>query len=284
MKNKFYMVKCVTNLHMGSGDINFSIIDNEVQRDPVTGHPSMYSSGIKGAMREHFEANPETKGLVTSIFGSAIGETSGDKKKSSPGRVKFLSANLLLQPVRSALGALPYYLVTTKAILQAFVTELTTIRGETEDDKKLAAAIQGLDEQKAYSMNTNGAIHIEGGKYPTRVAVPADIATALQTYHAVSADDLSKLLILPDADFRSEKIHLPVLARNQLDNGESKNLWYEEVVPHDAVFYFAVLSDGTEPGDKALEDFAGVAEKDRRLFQFGGNATIGYGLTQLTAF
>ena len=281
MDNKFYFVKCVTNLHMGSGDINFNIIDNEVQRDPVTGHPTMFSSGIKGALREHFEAQ-KLDDMVLRIFGSSIGESNKDKKKSNPGQVKFLSANLLLMPIRAALGALPYYLVTTKELLQAFVTEMETIRGEGSE-KKLADAVKTLEPDKAYSKDASGAIHIEAGRYENRLAIPQALLEVLIERKAIAESDSGKLLIMPDTDFRSEKIHLPVLARNQLENGESKNLWYEEVVPHEAVFYFGVLSDGTESGDKALADFAGVVEKDR-LFQFGGNATIGYGLTQLTAY
>ena len=68
MKNRFYAVKCLTNLHMGSGDVNFNIVDNEVQRDPVTGYPTMHSSGMKGAFREYFRgASPED---VKGIFGA----------------------------------------------------------------------------------------------------------------------------------------------------------------------------------------------------------------------
>lgn len=281
MDNKFYFVKCVTNLHMGSGDINFNIIDNEVQRDPVTGHPTMFSSGIKGALREHFEAR-KLDDMVTRIFGSSISESNKDKKKSNPGQVKFLSANLLLMPIRAALGALPYYLVTTKELLQAYVMELEAIRG-IGSEQKLADVVKTLDVNKAYSKNTQGPIRIEACKYENRSAIPQGIIDVLLERKAVTEDNLDKLFIMPDSDFRSEKIHLPVLARNQLENGESKNLWYEEVVPHESVFYFGVLSDGTKLGDAALKDFADVVENEH-LFQFGGNATIGYGLTQLTAF
>ena len=41
------------------------------------------------------------------------------------------------------------------------------------------------------------------------------------------------LYILPEETFK--KIELPVLARNKLDNGISKNLWYEQVVPHESL-------------------------------------------------
>ena len=28
-------LECLTNLHVGNGDVNYNIIDNEVERDPV---------------------------------------------------------------------------------------------------------------------------------------------------------------------------------------------------------------------------------------------------------
>ena len=81
-----------------------------------------------------------------------------------------------------------------------------------------------------------------------------------------------------------KKINLPVLARNHLDNGISQNLWYEEVVPHEAVFFTAVLTDGTSSGDEALESFDQhiTGEKGYSLVQFGGNASVGYGLTKIS--
>ena len=71
MNSKNYVVKCITNLHMGSGDVNFNFVDNEVERDPVSNAPSMYASGVKGALRSHFEAYM-TEERVEDIFGSSI--------------------------------------------------------------------------------------------------------------------------------------------------------------------------------------------------------------------
>ena len=85
------------------------------------------------------------------------------------------------------------------------------------------------------------------------------------------------LYIISDEDFR-EKISLPVIARNNLENGISKNLWYEEVVPHESIFTFAVITDDNNNSD--LEIFkAGISSK---VIQFGGNASIGYGLCKVT--
>jgi len=67
MKIELYTIKCLTNLHVGSGDINFNVIDNQVQRDSVTNLPNINSSSLKGAFREHFSKIDETKGMVNAI-------------------------------------------------------------------------------------------------------------------------------------------------------------------------------------------------------------------------
>ena len=65
---------------------------------------------------------------------------------------------------------------------------------------------------------------------------------------------------------------LPVMARNYLEKGISKNLWYEEFVPHGSVFYFSVICHD----DVENLEFSNVV-------QFGGNASIGCGFTKITA-
>ena len=99
---------------------------------------------------------------------------------------------------------------------------------------------------------------------------------------AVEGFELSKAKTLFDKDLHImskedfDKLSLPVMARNHLENGISKNLWYEEVVPHKSIFCFAVLAENEE----VMTHFTdGV---DGKVVQFGGNASIGYGLCKVT--
>lgn len=50
---------------------------------------------------------------------------------------------------------------------------------------------------------------------------------------------------------------LPVISRNYLESGESKNLWYEEVVPRLTQFYFPVMEEDRDADDfeSKLSDF-----------------------------
>lgn len=66
--------------------------------------------------------------------------------------------------------------------------------------------------------------------------------------------------------------NLPIIARNVLDNGVSKNLWYEQVIPAETVFYTVIQEEGDELA-KALSG---------KIIQIGANATIGYGYCKFT--
>ena len=67
--------------------------------------------------------------------------------------------------------------------------------------------------------------------------------------------------------------NLPIIARNVLENGESKNLWYEQVLPAETVLY--TLIDGRN--DNTLETAIG-----NKIVQIGAGATIGYGYCKFT--
>ena len=83
------------------------------------------------------------------------------------------------------------------------------------------------------------------------------------------------LALFYDDDLKEVCKRLPVIARNNLENGISANLWYEEVVPRESQFYFFVsrpeTSDLFEQGLKQV----------KHTSQIGGNASVGYGLCKL---
>ena len=111
--------------------------------------------------------------------------------------------------------------------------------------------------------------------YATSKAVKAALAgrlglfgqsVATESFLRVDNREVKELENKKFSDLCSDE-NLPIIARNVLDNGQSKNLWYEQVVPSETVFY-AIIQ---EPD--------GVLAKtvDGRLIQIGANATIGYG-------
>ncbi len=112
MKTKAFKIKCLTNLHVGDGDVNFNIIDNEVERDPVTGYPTINSSGVKGALRAFLTNNNK----VEEFFG----KPNSKSEDSTGGRIKILSANLGARAMRSSDTQSVYYLVSTEEILNEY--------------------------------------------------------------------------------------------------------------------------------------------------------------------
>ena len=237
MISKIFKIECLTNLHVGNGDANFSIIDNEVERDSVTGYPTINSSGVKGALKEHLKCKGWNK--LEEAFG---GE--GDMKQ---GNIKFLSANMLAVPMRVSSGNDPYALVTTEAAVMLF--------NKLNEELKCGAA----------KINTSGngsQIEVEGKTCP----LTAGLGGVGITSAAVMKSD----------DFKS--VSLPVVARNRLENGKSENLWYEEIVPHESVFTFAVITNDDQK--ELLKELAKMITEEP--VQFGGNATVGCGLCKIT--
>lgn len=244
-------MQCITNLHVGNGEANLGLIDLQVERDPVTGYPTISSSGIKGALREYFDRQDEND-FVNEAFGSDTNSPDG----TIPGKLKFLSADLVARPARASSGHRSFYLVTTKDAIKRYKdmaqiflgSEAQALVAETRPDgKDPNAAAEGVE--------LNGGTFELGG-------------FGGQTLRAYQ---------LGDEDFDS--IMLPVYARNCLNaQGISQNLWYEEVVPHESLFAFVVLSEGADEALlQKLKD-----QIDGKVVQFGADASIGYGLCRLS--
>lgn len=69
--------------------------------------------------------------------------------------------------------------------------------------------------------------------------------------------------------------NLPIIARNVLENGESKNLWYEQVLPAETVLYTII-------DDKEDNSLAKKLKDAKAIVQIGAGATIGYGYCKFT--
>ena len=261
MKVNVYQLKCLTNLHMGSGDINYSVIDLEVERDPVTGEPTMNASGVKGAIRDFFEKNcadyikaggkcsecmkhgKAAECDICRIFGST----------ESNGEYKFFSGDLLGRPVRVTAGKDAYAIATTPTLINSFVDKVNA----------LAGTVVLKNDIPAVGTKSSGC--------------DADAVEGMSGLQVASSALLTKLLgdkwVVGD-DGWLKTIGLPVVAHNVLnEKKKSKSLWFEEYVPHESVFGLIVMST-----DDKLD--AVIANKP--VIQFGAEASTGCGYVQLT--
>ena len=135
MRTDLYTIDTLSNLHVGSGDINFDIIDNQVQRDPVSTLPNINSSSLKGAFREAFDKN-SSKTLINYIF-----EGEGDH---GTGAYSFFEAQLLTRPVRSSKKA--YFNATSPAVLKSLLNTINDF--EIDFDSDLKTSIQEFSKLK----------------------------------------------------------------------------------------------------------------------------------------
>ncbi len=236
MKAHLYKMTCLTNMHVGNGDVNYSIIDNEVEKDPVLGEAVIPASGVKGALRSYASEMKFEK--LNEVFGG----------EDIPGKYKFLSANLLARPVRVTKGESIYVLATCKEIIKAYndlchglsmQNKLHIAESNVTSDAK-AEQIEGITVKKVDNTNLDKMLNNE------------------------------KWAVLSGL----KDISLPVTARNNLDEkGISKNLWYEEYVPHHSVFYMVIITPGEENLlDRIIND---------SVIQFGADASVGCGLVKV---
>jgi len=230
-------LECLTNMHVGNGDVNFNIIDNEVERDVTTGYPTINASGVKGALKEYFKKKGTAEETIKAFFGN----------DDASGTLKFLCADMVAVPMRASMGNAAYYLVSTKEALDAY-----------KEKNKIF-----LNSELSYAPVKASGCSAEG--------------ITLENVAKVDWNGVQKdIYLMEDEDFG--RMSLPVIARNRLEEGKSESLWYEEVVPHKSLFTFAVLAENADAA--ILKEFTDAIEG--QIVQFGGNASIGYGLCKVS--
>ncbi len=269
MKIELYKIHTLSNLHVGSGDINFDVIDNQVQRDSITNLPNINSSSLKGAFREHFTQEGETN-MVKYVFGPE--NTSNDSHQT--GAFSFFEAQLLTRPVRSNVKA--YFNATSPAVIASLLETIENF--EIDFDENLKNILQKFAQLKPVK---NKPLIFEN----ITNAILEDDAAEVNNFDTTSLTEFlgENLALFDDGDFKA--LALPVLARNHLEEGVSKNLWYEEVVPKKAQFFFCIAKP-TNVDDKdkkqKIDGFERRFENEGSRVQFGANKSIGYGFSLVT--
>jgi len=251
-----YLITCLTNLHVGSEGVNYGVVDKLVQRDTITEIPVINSSSLKGAFREFFKEKWNKNDLrLNYIFGpdSFRDNDSNDSEgKEGIGHYKFFEARLLSIPVRS--DKKPFYSVTTVELIKS-INNLFALFNQSRT----------LIDSGSYTDTRSAKENVKLEDWTT--AADANLTT-----NTLIGDNIATF----DTDtFKKVVKRLPVIARNKLENGESKNLWYEEVVPRESRFVFLVSStiEYRDEFEKVLNN---------AIVQIGGNASIGYGFTKIT--
>ncbi len=292
-KQSVLFMYCVSPVHMGAGTA-IGVIDNPIQRERHTNHPSFAGSGIKGAVRHGFESLGGQKDFIDSIFGSEAGSSN-----LHAGAASFGDAQLVLFPVRSLKGGFVY-----ATCPQALARAQRMARGAglpcawTIPTPAHGACISANPE-----LLSAGKLHLEAFEYihhadETTLKNTKAVAAWLAEFALAKTNGLtffkekiaSDLVILSDTDFAyfCENATL-VEAHVRIDpnTGAAKDggLFYTENLPPESLLIAPLVTSKTRTGGsqrdavQVLQNLATALHE--KTIQLGGNATTGRGLVMV---
>ena len=170
---------------------------------------------------------------------------------------------------------------------EAKLNNVKELFGSTVDEKGKVINTKPEDTQKGSAIFFDAKL-----LYLPQQGAPINNQNQNMLFHYVTTQKIKNMMVervkLFDNSYTAEKIitpkgtieiddkkfqeycsddNLPIIARNVLENGESKNLWYEQVLPAETVLYTIIR----EKGDILKNALNG------KIVQIGANATIGYG-------
>jgi CRISPR-associated protein Cmr4 len=254
-----------TSIHPGAGS-DTGFVDLPVAREAATDYPVIVGSSFKGALLDRARNDNVDESIRTRVFG----------EQNSAGSLLVSDARLLLLPVRSLTSH--YKWVTCPHLLERFLRDRTRagLNGKAID-------IAGPDKDN-YLGTGQRELYLEERQFERQGDLPAgiiDVLKPLIAHQDTTAMRLTEqLVILHNDDFAwFARFGLAVNARNVLDNEKktSKNLWYEETIPPDSLFYCLLA----ERNGNALDEARKLFDK-RPYIQVGGNETVGQGWMAVT--
>lgn len=283
MKTTAYTITCKTNMHAGKGTTDQGVIDNLVQKDHTEGLPCIYSSSLKGAFREYFEEyiceqdKSFKQDKVDNIFGWAKRsepekENNPNKKEKKDKKGNYLFHDALLLSIPSRSNRYNFFHTTCPMVLKRLADTLKIygLRNEQLDD--FLSQIKEVSDKMPllYGVEKANGLQVEHFS-----SFDFCINTVLHEFFKEEP-----LLVVSDDQFKlmNEDYNLPVVARNQLENGESKNLFYEQIIPRESKFFFI-----TNSVDNSTSFEVNLLNHVKTMpVQIGANASIGYGFSIIT--
>ncbi len=263
-----------TPIHPGSGRSS-GFVDLPVAREPVTSFPTIPGSSMKGSLRSYARTQWRKNGQkdekkLHRVFG----------KQENAGALIVSDARLVLLPVRSLTGQ--YKWATCPLLIERLCRDLWRVTGkEIKDADDLSVPegkVVGAGSEELFLEELEFEFVEPGNKEEPEEAIARDIRNAISgliKYKSTSNRLDRQLIMLHDNDFKwFAQYGLAVNARNKLDEEKktSDNLWYEESLPPDSLFYTIMY----ERGGKALDQIEDLIKK-RPYLQVGGNETVGMG-------
>jgi CRISPR-associated protein Cmr4 len=311
MQTKILYLFTRTPLHVGAGS-SVGAIDQPIQRERHTGFPIIPATSLKGSFADHWNETlkaetPDKDGKVKKVRVTKAGDFaeaawlfgSDSDKPAFAGSLQFSEARVLAFPIRSAKGS--YAWITCPLMLQRAARDgviTNTIPAEPKDEQaifkiegplSLPVQLRGIDRHQ---------VVLEEYCFTHTGTYPEEISNALA------------LLVPDDKLFESIKERLVILSNGMMSHfvntaceiaqhvrisdetgtAEGGGLFNQENVPSDCLFYSVLHATGSRVPDgdlkvKTAEDALAAFSKkinDRKVFQFGGDASTGLGFCSVT--
>lgn len=291
-KNNALFLYAISPVHMGAGTA-VALVDNPIQREIHTNHPSFAGSGIKGAVRHGYSQLGGNSDDVERLFGPPP-ERGGDHA----GAVSFTDAQLLVFPVRSLRGSY-IYAVCPQSIARA--NRLLALLGidvnwtvDQPGEGECIVANEGLLTE----VNEQKKLCLEAFEYvakidPNLTILAGDVANMAlpdQPEHDYFRNKITRdLVVLNDTDFGyfsefSTQVEPHVRIDEETGTAKDGGLFFTENLPPESVLLASTLASATRTGNSEEALSAGSVLAlvgnllNGALLQVGGNATIGRGL------
>lgn len=272
-------------LHVGCGEA-VGDIDQPVARQPGTQMPYIPGQALKRSSKDHAGLDTDQQAL---LFGNDQGR---------PGHLAPQDASLLLLPVASGRGGQAW--VTSPSLLISYLRKASACGapgGSWPTNFPQEGEVALADPASPLLDGAGPQSSVQLGEYrlasSAASAAWASSLTALVEQAFASEDPqwqalvLARTVVVHDDMMLSLAKRLDVRTRNAIgDDGVAINLWREESVPEDSVFYSPLVahaadSSGERLGLKAAQQWLAALAEEPLMLQVGGNASLGQGWMRL---
>lgn len=267
MKSLILGLLAETSIHPGAGQ-SAGFVDLPVAREAATDYPVIVGSSMKGALLDMARKQGVDEATRKRVFG----------EQENAGNLLVSDARLLLLPIRSL--KTQYKWVTCPHLIERLTRDLARQGDASLNGSLDNAQLPALAGDHQYLGADEGDLFLEERQFSRAASgdLPEGLIRIVRRLirNEATADRVQKqLVVISDNDFVwFARYGLSVNARNVLHETKktSENLWYEETIPPDALFYCLLAERGGEALKAATELFDA-----RPYLQVGGNETVGQG-------
>ena len=282
-----------TPIHMGAGQ-SVSYVDLPVQRERHTSFPVLWSSGIKGVIRDLASRVWNDKDKVETIFGPEDGSS------DFASCISITDAKILLYPVRSVKGVFAW--ITCPFVLKRFKEDLNAVGKEFKHNNQ-EIQIPDVSDDKVFIASDNLKIQGQNSVALEEFVFEAEVKNEVKELAGflksfVYQNDLTKnlgnhLAIVSDNVFKdfvnyAVEIRTRIKIDQALGTVDKKRggLFSEELIPSESVFYSILFfKDSFKPNFKIdaesiFSEINSLLSKNS-LLQLGGDETTGKGYVRV---